>query len=128
MAEDVRIIQDLPAGGSRRQLQLFRSTTNSFRVRFKNKLNQDVDVSGYSVNVAGKEHESDLAEAFDASGTPVPAVSGAVDFSFPISSGAPSFQVPGVAEFRFWVSGVPVSGTPSGRHRMPLLIFPEVGV
>lgn len=125
MAEDIRIIQDVPNHGSRRTLELYRLTDNEFTIRFKNKDDQDVDVSNYAVQCAGKRHESDSAEVFDVAGT-VSAVSGAFAFTIPIASAGTIFSVPGIAEFRWFKDGV-ASGSPDGRHRLPLLIHREIG-
>ncbi len=125
MAEDVRIIADIPNHGSRRHLDLFRRADNAFTVRFLDKDDVNIDVSGWAVRLAGKRHESDAAEIFDVSGTSL-AVSGTVDFIVPVTSGADVFEVPGVAEFRWWTDANQAN-PPDGRHRMPLLIHREVG-
>lgn len=124
--EDIRIIVDVPTHGSRRMLRLFRRADNAFTVRFLNKDDQDEDVSGWAVRVAGKRHESDAAEIFDVSGA-AGAVSGTQEFVVPIGSGASIFSAPGVADFRWWTDANQAN-PPDGRHRMPLQIFREIGV
>ena len=125
MAEDIRIIIETPNHGSRRALELHRLADNVFRVRFKDKNNNDVDVSSFAVLAAGKRNESDAAEQYDVSGT-AGSVSGTFDFTIPLGSGVSVFEVPGVNEFRWWDPG-PVSGNPTGRFRLPLLIHKEIG-
>jgi len=125
MALEFIVQKDMPGAGDRRQLELFRDSTNTWAVVVKNPDGTNATITGWAMKAAGKEHESDANEIFDVSGTPDVGNS-KFTFTATVSAGAPAFGVGGHCEYR-WFTGGLTSGTPSGRFRMPMRITAEIG-
>jgi hypothetical protein len=123
MAEDMKLSVQSPGVGNRNTLELYRDTVNGFRVLFRDNADAAVPMNGRAIMVAGKEHESDAGAVFSVSGTGTATGSGV--FLVSLSGSALAFEVPGIAEFR-WYDDLFTSGTPAGRFRMPLLIHEQL--